>query len=71
MGEGRQAGGLHEPRKMCIENFPTIFFSMGFPVCYILLNLSSKNLSSLHLNRSEFCVSPALPRTSTVHLPSM
>lgn len=71
MAERRQAGGLHEPRKICIEDFPTIFISMGFPVGYVFLVLSSKNLSSLHLNLREFCIYTALPRSSTVHLPSM
>lgn len=70
-GREETGWGLHEPRKICVEDFPTNFISMGFPVCYIFLDISSKNLSSLHSNPREFCVSTALLRSSTVHPPSM
>lgn len=53
------------------EDFPAILISIDFPVCSKFLDLYSKDFSSLHLNPCEICVSTALPKRSTVLLPSV
>lgn len=50
MADGRQAAGLHESGNIYVEEFPTVSISMAFLLCYVFLDLSSKNLSGVYLN---------------------